>query len=342
MAGELSAEYKSNSQRARVVTESWGEQNLYCPNCASSKLTRLAHNTQASDFSCPDCHFWFQLKGQKSAIGRTISDGAYASMMRAIQTDKAPSYYFMQYDAATWTVRHLLLVPHFAFPPSAIVKRNPLSATARRAGWVGCNFALDRIPADARIPIVTEAGRRRSEVGGNAEPSPHPSRPMGAAREQQSDGGSFLNFQRLIQAPAGKPSAAGVWISSPEEVRAKFHRLKPLKDLAVSQRGWTLDVLNIVRSLAGAPSPQPGLPSHPMGAEREQPSGDVRSSSFPKRTPQRSVPTFTNADVYAHERELEQLHPDNRHIRDKIRQQLQVLRDMGLLAQVERGVWRIV
>jgi hypothetical protein len=39
--------------------------------------------------------------------------------MRAIQRDEAPSYYFMHYDAATWTVRNLLLVPHFAFPPSA-------------------------------------------------------------------------------------------------------------------------------------------------------------------------------------------------------------------------------
>jgi type II restriction enzyme len=52
-------------------------------------------------------------------------------------------------------------------------------------------------------------------------------------------------------------------------------------------------------------------------------------------------PEFTNADVYAFERELEQLHPDNRHIRDKIRQQLQVLRDTGFLVQPERGLWRV-
>ncbi|MGH7940455.1 MAG: hypothetical protein ACREFR_05225 [Limisphaerales bacterium] len=50
---------------------------------------------------------------------------------------------------------------------------------------------------------------------------------------------------------------------------------------------------------------------------------------------------FTNADVYAHERELAQLHPDNRHIKDKIRQQLQVLRDLGILSQSRRGDWRI-
>jgi len=55
------------------------------------------------------------------------------------------------------------------------------------------------------------------------------------------------------------------------------------------------------------------------------------------------VPTneFTSSDVYAFTRELEKLHPDNRHVRDKIRQQLQVLRDAGLLLHIGRGRWQI-
>ncbi len=77
-------------------------------------------------------------------------------MMNAIRNDETPNFYFMQYDLATWSVKNLLLVPHFAFPPSAIVKRPPLSENARRAGWVGCNIALNRIPSDARISIVAE------------------------------------------------------------------------------------------------------------------------------------------------------------------------------------------
>jgi Dam-replacing HTH domain len=36
-----------------------------------------------------------------------------------------------------------------------------------------------------------------------------------------------------------------------------------------------------------------------------------------------------------------QLHPDNRHVRDKIRQQLQVLRDAKLLIHVGSGLWRL-
>jgi type II restriction enzyme len=48
---------------------------------------------------------------------------------------------------------------------------------------------------------------------------------------------------------------------------------------------------------------------------------------------------------------LEKLHPDppssdfgatsNRHVRDKIRQQLQVLRDTGFLEHLGSGEWRV-
>jgi type II restriction enzyme len=250
MTGDLAAAYRSGTQRARVVTEAWGEKNLFCPNCSSPKLTGLEPGHPASDYSCPDCKFWYQLKSQKTRLGDSITDGAYRAMMEAIRQDELPSFYFMEYDLATWRVRNLLLVPHFAFPPSAIIKRKPLSPVARRAGWVGCNFALNRIPAEARIPVVTESR-----------------------------------------------------ISPATEVREKFKRVKPLKEISVTQRGWTLDALNAVRRLGKT--------------------------------------EFTTADAYAFTRELEKLHPDNRHIRDKIRQQLQVLRDVGLLLHVGRGVWRL-
>lgn len=48
---------------------------------------------------------------------------------------------------------------------------------------------------------------------------------------------------------------------------------------------------------------------------------------------------ISNDDIYAFEPELARLYPGNRHIQPKIRQQLQVLRDRGLLKQPQRGVW---
>ena len=48
------------------------------------------------------------------------------------------------------------------------------------------------------------------------------------------------------------------------------------------------------------------------------------------------------ADVYKFENYLGELHPDNHHVRDKIRQQLQVLRDAGILEFIGRGRYRVL
>jgi type II restriction enzyme len=52
-------------------------------------------------------------------------------------------------------------------------------------------------------------------------------------------------------------------------------------------------------------------------------------------------PEFTLDDVYAFEVRLSQLYPGNRHVRPKIRQQLQYLRDKGYLEFVSRGYYRL-
>jgi type II restriction enzyme len=46
---------------------------------------------------------------------------------------------------------------------------------------------------------------------------------------------------------------------------------------------------------------------------------------------------FTLDDMYGFAGELQRKHPQNAHVKPKIRQQLQVLRDAGLLTFAERG-----
>jgi type II restriction enzyme len=50
--------------------------------------------------------------------------------------------------------------------------------------------------------------------------------------------------------------------------------------------------------------------------------------------------TFTLENVYSFEKELSDKHPKNRNVRPKIRQQLQLLRDLGLVEFVTPGVYR--
>jgi len=51
---------------------------------------------------------------------------------------------------------------------------------------------------------------------------------------------------------------------------------------------------------------------------------------------------FTLAEVYAFAGELARLHPQNRFVRPKIRQQLQVLHDLGFVEFLGAGSYRIL
>lgn len=88
-----------------------------------------------------------------------------------------------------------------------------------------------------------------------------------------------------------------------EEVRVRVGRTEPLRTVSIPDRGWTLDVLTAIRRL--------------------------------------QRPMFTLAEAYSLEQELSKLYPDNHNVRPKIRQQLQVLRDLGFLDFVGRGQYRL-
>ena len=50
--------------------------------------------------------------------------------------------------------------------------------------------------------------------------------------------------------------------------------------------------------------------------------------------------TFTLDEIYSFEEKLKIKHPKNNFIRDKIRQQLQILRDKGIIEFTSRGIYK--
>lgn len=86
------------------------------------------------------------------------------------------------------------------------------------------------------------------------------------------------------------------------EVLSKWQKVSFLSNRKMESRGWFIDVLNCIEKI---------------------PTND-----------------FTLQDVYAFEDELSQLHPNNSFVRDKIRQQLQILRDKNFIEFVSRGKYR--
>lgn len=211
---------------------------------------RAAANTKATDFSCSYCGHQYELKTFTRRPFKSLVDGAYAALIGRIQSSSAPTLCLLERNDS-WQINALTAI-HSSFLTDWVVeKRKPLAETARRAGWVGCNIRLDRIPRDGEIGVIRN---------GICEPK--------------------------------------------AEVRERFRRFLPLQELPANQRGWTTLTLSVIRSLRR--------------------------------------PTFSLRDLYALENRFAAVYPSNRHVQPKIRQQLQVLRDLGVISFSGKGMYELL
>lgn len=157
MCNNVNLKYHSGSQRARVLTESWIAKNMYCPRCGNLHLKQFPNNRPVADFFCSVCGNQFELKSKNDPLGRKVNDGAYDTMIQRITSNQNPDFLFMCYSKTTLSVKDLVFVPKHFFVPDIIEKRKPLATTARRAGWVGCNILLDKIPEQGRITVISNS-----------------------------------------------------------------------------------------------------------------------------------------------------------------------------------------
>ena len=247
----LAERFRSVSQKARVLTEDWVSREVYCPNCGNTYLEKYPNNKPVGDFFCGKCDENFELKSKRNGIGSKIVDGAYKAMLDRLAETNNPNLFLLNYDLSSYYVSNLFVIPKHFFIPEIIEKRNPLSASARRAGWIGCNILLSRIPEVGRI---------------------------------------FLIKNSRVEA---KDKVCTVW------KKTLFLR----EEKKVESRGWILDVMRCIEL--------------------------IRKKEF------------TLMDVYKYEAILAKQHPGNRHIKDKIRQQLQILRDRNYIRFISRGEYRL-
>ena len=244
---KLAENYRSPSQKIRVLSEAWVNNNGYCPSCNAQPLSVFANNQPVADFYCPSCAEQYELKSKAGKLSHIINDGAYDTMIQRINSDDNPSFFFLTYSKEL-SVNNFLIIPKHFFKPDMIVKRKPLSVTAKRAGWVGCNIDLRKVPESGKVFLV---------------------------KNQQ------VVAQKIVS--------------------QQFRQSLFLRAQSKHARGWTLDVWQCIDRLDNQ---------------------------------------FTLKQVYHFVGELQAKHPDNHHIQDKIRQQLQVLRDKGIIEFVGRGYYR--
>ena len=153
---EAQTAFESASQSARVWTEQWVRVWMFCPNCGAQNLSGFEANRPVADFHCPTCTEEFELKAQKTRFGRKVMDGAFGTMCERLDASNNPNLMLMRYDTDRFGVSDLFLVPKQFFVRDIIEERKPLAATARRAGWVGCNILLEKVPESGKIHVVRD------------------------------------------------------------------------------------------------------------------------------------------------------------------------------------------
>jgi len=150
---KLATSYTSYSQKARVVTESWVLNEIYCPSCGDS-VCDYENNKPVADFYCKKCLEDFELKSKKGKIGNKVSAGAYSKMIERINSLQKPNFFFMGYMTKLWNVNNFFVVPKHFFITEIIEKRKPLADSAKRARWVGSNILFHKIPQAGQIFYV--------------------------------------------------------------------------------------------------------------------------------------------------------------------------------------------
>lgn len=248
---KLAVDYTSPSQKIRVLSEHWVNNQIFCPSCGRLNIDRYPNNQPVADFYCSNCKEEYELKSKRNSVGTKIIDGAYRTMIDRLQRTNNPNLFLLNYDLRNFYVLNFFVIPKHFFVPEIIEKRKPLAITARRAGWIGCNILLQSIPQTGKI---------------------------------------FFIKNKIIEPK--------------EKVLAEWQKTLFLREeKEISAKGWLLDTMRSIEKLR----------KH----------------------------EFTLEDIYTFEKELSRLHPANKHIKDKIRQQLQMLRDKNYLQFIGNGKYRI-
>src|SRR5438874_10561239 len=151
---EASIPYTSGSQAARVRTERWVRDWVYCPNCGGPTISAFPNNSPVADFFCSSCNEEYELKSQKNRFGNKVLDGAFRTKCERLAASNNPNLFLLNYDLRQLSVANFFVVPKHFFVREIIEERKPLAATARRAGWIGSNILLNQIPEAGKIFIV--------------------------------------------------------------------------------------------------------------------------------------------------------------------------------------------
>jgi len=143
------------TNESRIVGEACEEyvkQTINCIRC-NNKLQKYKINEKSKDFICIGCNQKYQIKSKSSTdkqvnnikqsnLFKTIG-GEYSTTLNSISENI--DYLIILYEKKSYKIKAILYKKYETIDGNCIISRKPLSLTAKRAGWQGCNILFNDI-----------------------------------------------------------------------------------------------------------------------------------------------------------------------------------------------------
>ena len=122
---------------------------LPCPICNEKALVKYTANEKSKDVKCKHCASQLQIKAtkhnRKEFTSIKLLGAEYKTTCSSIKENMV-HYIVVLYSFVgnIYTINDVLFIDRVDINENCVVPRNPLSSTARRAGWQGCMLIFDR------------------------------------------------------------------------------------------------------------------------------------------------------------------------------------------------------
>lgn len=145
----LSDNYKSWSQKARVMTEPWAIRNTFCPNCWSLKIEKYINNKPVADFYCDECKEDYELKSWKiEKFSNIVMDWSYKTMIERLESNTSPNFFVLQYNKKLEVLNYIAIPKYFVRHEDIVPRKTWIKW---RPNYIMCNISMKWIPESWKI-----------------------------------------------------------------------------------------------------------------------------------------------------------------------------------------------
>ncbi len=145
--------WKSESRIIGEACEDYVKNKIKCIRCNNNNFEKYKTNEKSKDLICVSCNQKYQIKA-KSATHKQVDNIKCKKQFKTIGGDYSTTlnninekidYLIILYEKQSYTILNILYITNENINSNCIIPRKPLSSTAKRAGWQGCNILFDNI-----------------------------------------------------------------------------------------------------------------------------------------------------------------------------------------------------